>query len=95
MSIDRIRHAGLREKVMSADKAAQFIQNGMMLAITGFTGAGYPKALPTAIANKAKDAHGKGEKFSVGMVTGASTAPECDGVLAEGKSVAFSFTISV
>lgn len=89
MSIDRIRHAGLREKVMSADKAAQFIQNGMMLAITGFTGAGYPKALPTAIANKAKDAHGKGEKFSVGMVTGASTAPECDGVLAEAKALHF------
>ena len=74
---------------MSADKAAQFIQNGMMLAITGFTGAGYPKALPTAIANKAKDAHGKGEKFSVGMVTGASTAPECDGVLAEAKALHF------
>ncbi len=89
MSIDRIRHAGLREKVMSADKAAQFIQNGMMLAITGFTGAGHPKALPTAIANKAKDAHGKGEKFSVGMVTGASTAPECDGVLAEAKALHF------
>ena len=89
MSIDRIRHAGLREKVMSADKAAQFIQNGMMLAITGFTGAGYPKALPTAIANKAKDAHGKGEEFSVGMVTGASTAPECDGVLAEAKALHF------
>ena len=89
MSIDRIRHAGLREKVMTADEAAQFIQNGMMLAVTGFTGAGYPKAMPTAIANKAKDAHAKGEKFSVGMVTGASTAPECDGVLAEAKALHF------
>ncbi|WP_114800679.1 acetyl-CoA hydrolase/transferase family protein [Moraxella canis] len=89
MSIDRIKHAGLREKVMSADEAAQFVQNGMMLAITGFTGAGYPKALPTAIANKAKAAHEKGEKFTVGMVTGASTAPECDGVLAEAKALHF------
>ncbi|MDO4895846.1 MAG: acetyl-CoA hydrolase/transferase family protein [Moraxella sp.] len=89
MSIDRIRHAGLREKVMTADEAVQFIQNGMMLAITGFTGAGYPKALPTAIANKAKSAHAKGEKFSVGMVTGASTAPECDGVLAEANALHF------
>ena len=51
MSIDRIRHAGLREKVMSADKAAQFIQNGMMLAITGFTGQATqkPYQLPSLI----------------------------------------------
>ncbi|TWV81605.1 acetyl-CoA hydrolase/transferase family protein [Moraxella sp. VT-16-12] len=89
MSIDRIRHAGLRDKVMSAEQAAEFVKNGMMLAITGFTGAGYPKALPTAIANKAKDLHAKGEKFSIGMVTGASTAPECDGVLAEAKALHF------
>lgn len=89
MSIDRIRHAGLREKVMSADQAAEFVKDGMMLAITGFTGAGYPKALPTAIANKAKAAHAKGDKFSIGMVTGASTAPECDGVLAEANAVHF------
>ncbi|OOR91050.1 propionyl-CoA--succinate CoA transferase [Moraxella caviae] len=89
MSIDRIRHAGLREKVMSAEAAAEFVKNGMNLAITGFTGAGYPKALPTAIANKAKALHAQGEKFSIGMVTGASTAPECDGVLAEANAVHF------
>lgn len=89
MSLDRIRNANLHEKVMSADKAAEFIKDGMNLAITGFTGAGYPKALPTAIANKAKEAHAKGESFSIGMVTGASTAPECDGVLAEANAVHF------
>ncbi|WP_323843019.1 acetyl-CoA hydrolase/transferase family protein [Moraxella sp. Pampa] len=89
MSLDRIRHAGLREKVMSAEQAAEFVKNGMNLAITGFTGAGYPKALPAAIANKAKAAHAKGEAFSIGMVTGASTAPECDGVLAEANAVHF------
>ncbi|WII95860.1 acetyl-CoA hydrolase/transferase family protein [Moraxella haemolytica] len=89
MSIERIRNTSLREKVMSAEQAAEFVKDGMNLAITGFTGAGYPKALPTAIANKAKDAHAKGEKFSIGMVTGASTAPECDGVLAEANAVHF------
>ena len=89
MSIERIRHAGLRDKVMSAEQAAEFVKDGMNLAITGFTGAGYPKALPTAIANRAKTAHDRGESFSVGMVTGASTAPECDGVLAEAGAVHF------
>ncbi len=86
---ERIRHEGLRSKIMSAEQAAEFVKDGMMLAITGFTGAGYPKALPTAIANKAKAAHAKGETFSIGMVTGASTAPECDGVLAEANAVHF------
>ncbi len=89
MSLDRIRNASLRDKVMSAEQAAEFVKNGMNLAITGFTGAGYPKALPTAIANKAKAAHERGEAFSIGMVTGASTAPECDGVLAEANAVHF------
>lgn len=89
MSLDRIRNAALHSKVMSAEQAAEFVKDGMNLAITGFTGAGYPKALPTAIANKAKAAHAKGETFSIGMVTGASTAPECDGVLAEANAVHF------
>lgn len=88
-ALERIKHEGLRSKVMSAEQAADFVKNGMMLAITGFTGAGYPKALPTAIANKAKALHAQGENFSIGMVTGASTAPECDGVLAEAKAVHF------
>lgn len=89
MSIDRIRHAGLRDKVMSADEAAGFIQDNMLVGISGFTGAGYPKALPTAIANKAKNEHAKGNSFGIRMVTGASTAPECDGVLAEANAVRF------
>ena len=38
MSIDRIRHAGLREKVMSADQAAEFVKDGMMLAIRLYRG---------------------------------------------------------
>lgn len=89
MSIERIRNEALRQKVMSAEAAAEFVKDGMNLAITGFTGAGYPKALPTAIAEKAKAAHARGESFGIGMVTGASTAPECDGVLAEANAIKF------
>ncbi|MDO5356181.1 MAG: acetyl-CoA hydrolase/transferase family protein [Conchiformibius sp.] len=86
---ERVRHAGLRDKIMPAEQAAEFIQNGMTVAMSGFTGAGYPKALPTAIAEKAKAAHGRGEAFAIGVVTGASTAPECDGVLAAANCVSF------
>lgn len=80
---DRIAHAGLRGKVMSADEAAQFINHGDSIGISGFTGAAYPKALPTALANRGKELHAAGKEFKVNIYTGASTAPDCDGVMAE------------
>ena len=57
---DRIANAQLRSKVMTADEAAQFVNHGDKVGISGFTGAGYPKVLPTAIAERAKEAHAKG-----------------------------------
>lgn len=89
MSIERIKHLGLREKVMTAEQAAEFVGHDMLVGISGFTGAGYPKALPTAIANRAKAHHVEGKEFAIRMVTGASTAPECDGVLAEASALSF------
>ena len=85
----RVLHPLFREKIMSAQQAAQWIQDGMTLGVSGFTGAGYPKALPTAIAEKAKAEHAAGKPFAVRIITGASTAPECDGVLAEANAISF------
>jgi len=84
---DRIRHAGLREKRMSADHAAALIQPGMTVAMSGFTGAGYPKAVPQALATHIEQAHARGEDFRVKVMTGASTAPELDGVLARAQGI--------
>ncbi len=89
MSLERIGLASLHDKVCSAEQAATFVKDGMTVGISGFTGAGYPKALPTAIANQAKQAHARGETFAINMITGASTAPECDGVLAEANCINF------
>ena len=50
LALERIRHTALREKIMTATEAAEFVQDGMLVGMSGFTGAGYPKALPTAIA---------------------------------------------
>ena len=86
---DRIDSAQLRDKVMTAEEAAQFVNHGDKVGISGFTGAGYPKALPGAIAEKAKAAHEKGQDFSIDLFTGASTAPECDGVLAEANALRY------
>ncbi|AGF73352.1 acetyl-CoA hydrolase/transferase family protein [Corynebacterium halotolerans] len=84
---DRIANSELRSKLMSADEAAQFINNGDTVGMSGFTGAAYPKALPTAIADKAKEFHSKGDEFKINVLTGASTAPDCDGVLAEADAI--------
>ncbi len=79
----RIAHPGLKAKVMSADDAAGFINNGDLIGFSGFTGAGYPKAVPGALAKRLTEAKERGEEFRVSVLTGASTAPELDGVLAE------------
>ncbi|WP_203568127.1 acetyl-CoA hydrolase/transferase family protein [Aestuariimicrobium ganziense] len=85
--MSRIAHEGFRSKVMSAEEAASFVKDGMSVGFSGFTGAGYPKAVPVAIAHQAKEAHAKGEPFKIGVWTGASTAPELDGALAEADAV--------
>ncbi|WP_205754544.1 acetyl-CoA hydrolase/transferase family protein [Arthrobacter sp. CAU 1506] len=80
---DRIRNARMLERVMSAEQAAELIKPGMTVAMSGFTGAGYPKAVPQALAERMETAHAAGEQFKIRVMTGASTAPELDGVLAK------------
>ncbi|HEX5513861.1 MAG TPA: acetyl-CoA hydrolase/transferase family protein [Gammaproteobacteria bacterium] len=80
---DRIQHLELRQRRMSAGDAAALIKPGMTVAMSGFTGAGYPKAVPQALAARMEQAIGMGEPFRIRVLTGASTAPELDGVLAK------------
>lgn len=79
---DRIANEALRQKVMSADDAASLIHDGDQIGFGGFTGSGYPKEFPPALAKRITAAHEKGEHFTVNAFTGASTAPELDGALA-------------
>ncbi|MCK9983882.1 MAG: succinyl-CoA:acetate CoA-transferase [Azoarcus sp.] len=79
---NRIHCAALRSKVMSANEAASLIQSGMNVGMSGFTGAGYPKAVPSALAKRIMDANVNGKRFKIGVWTGASTAPDLDGALA-------------
>ena len=80
--LSHIRYRGLADKVMSAEEAAALIEPGSNVGMSGFTGAGYPKAVPTALARRITEASARGERFRVGVWTGASTAPELDGALA-------------
>ena len=83
LAAGRIQHAGLRAKLMTAEQAAALIQPGWNVGMSGFTGAGYPKAVPLALAHHIEAAHARGDKFRIGLWTGASTAPELDGALAK------------
>ncbi|WP_297503324.1 acetyl-CoA hydrolase/transferase family protein [Pseudonocardia sp.] len=83
----RIANRDLRRKVMSAEAAAALIPAGSNVGMSGFTGAGYPKAVPLALARRIAEANAAGTRFRVGVWTGASTAPELDGALAEADGI--------
>ncbi|WP_019145471.1 acetyl-CoA hydrolase/transferase family protein [Aeromicrobium massiliense] len=83
----RVLSPQLQQRITTAEQAATFVRHGDNVGMSGFTGAGYPKALPAALAARMTQAHGRGEDFRIGLWTGASTAPDADGVLAEAHGV--------
>ena len=85
----RIGCERLKSKIMSAADAAAFIESGSTVAMSGFTGSGYPKAVPLVLASRIEAAHAAGGKFQVRVWTGASTGPELDGALAKADGVEF------
>ncbi len=78
----RVRNKALREKITYATDAAELIKNGYKVGMSGFTGSGYPKLVPQALAEHILREHSKGGKFRISVMTGASTSSELDGVLA-------------
>ncbi len=68
-------------KKCSAEDAAAMIQDGDILGVSGFTLAGYPKAVPLALAARAEKLHATGTPFQVTLYAGASTGDSCDGAL--------------
>nr|WP_208596680.1 acetyl-CoA hydrolase/transferase family protein [Halanaerobium congolense] len=82
--MERIKNDQLKEKVMEAEKAAKIIEDGMNVVTSGFTPAGYPKAVPLALAERIE----KGEKLKINLFTGASVGDELDGILSRKGAVA-------
>jgi succinyl-CoA:acetate CoA-transferase len=72
----------LDDRVMTAEQAAAFIAPGAHVGMSGFTGAGYPKAVPAALVDRMSEAKQRDKRFTVSVWTGASTAPDLDGALA-------------
>lgn len=80
--VKRIGISSLVSKVMSAEEAAAFIQNGAIVGMSGFTRAGDAKVVPLALAERAKN-----EKLKIDVYTGASLGPEVDQVLAQAGGI--------
>ncbi|MFZ1919845.1 MAG: acetyl-CoA hydrolase/transferase family protein [Terriglobales bacterium] len=81
-STTRVLNSDLSSKIMSAAEAAALIHSGDQIGMSGFTGSGYPKAVPLELAHRIAEATFRGQKFQVSVFTGASTGPELDGALA-------------
>ena len=74
---------------MTAAEAASLIKDGEIIALSGFTPAGSPKAVTAELARQAEEKHARGEHFQVGIITGASTGDSCDGVLTRAHAIHF------
>ena len=79
---------------LTADEAALMIQHGQTLGCSGFTAAGALKSIPLAVAERARAEHQADRPFTVGLLTGASTGPSCDGALAAAEAIHFRAPIS-
>ncbi|WP_043150855.1 acetyl-CoA hydrolase/transferase family protein [Sphingobium sp. Ant17] len=89
MTQRHVHNEKLKSRIMDADAAAALITNGMTIGMSGFTGSGYPKAVPMALARRIEASHAAGDPFRCRVWTGASTGPELDGALAKADGIEF------
>ncbi len=81
--LDRIQNESLKDRVVTAEEAASWIEDGMTLGLSGFTLSGDAKAVPAALVERAK----KGDKVKVNVYTGASLGSDTDQNMAENDLV--------
>lgn len=73
--------------VISAQEAAELVNNGDNVGFSGFTASGTPKVVPVAIAEKARKEHSEGKPFKINAFTGASTNDYIDGELTRAEAL--------
>lgn len=73
--------------IITAEEAAEMIQNGDTLGFSGFTYSGIPKVVPGAVAAKARREHEAGREYKVSVFTGASTGDIVDGELSRAQAL--------
>lgn len=84
---DRIRNKAYISRVTTAEEAAKLIHPDDIVAVSGFTPAGYPKAVPLALAKRIGREH-----FQITLYAGASIGDEIDGALARVHGISRRFS---
>jgi succinyl-CoA:acetate CoA-transferase len=74
----RLRNPELFKKIVTPEKAAELILDGMNVGVAGFTPSGYPKKTTLALAEAIKN----GKKCRINIWSGASVGPEIEEALA-------------
>ncbi|MBB3593483.1 acetyl-CoA hydrolase/succinyl-CoA:acetate CoA-transferase [Rhizobium sp. BK529] len=80
---DRLRNPELWDRIVNADDAAALIHDGMTVGMSGFTRAGEAKAVPLALAERARR-----DPLKITLITGASLGNNLDKTLVEAHAVA-------
>ncbi len=75
--------------IITAEEAASHVQNGAMVALSGFANAGTAKAVPRAIAKRAREIHAAGKAFQIRLVSGSSSGNDIDEELAQADAVSW------
>ncbi|HET7314653.1 succinate CoA transferase [Salinisphaera sp.] len=83
MTDQRCRLPGWQDRQMTAQEAAELIQDGMTVGMSGFTLAGEAKEVPVALAQRAAD-----EPLSITLMTGASLGNDIDARLTDAGVIA-------
>ena len=66
--MSRISCPVLSAKIATAEESMRYIHHGDNVGFSGFTGAGYPKAVPGALAGLGGEAeHAAGREFQIGL----------------------------
>lgn len=74
----RLRNPELFKKIVTPERAAELITDGMNVGVSGFTPSGYPKKTTMALAQAIKE----GKKCRINIWSGASVGPEIEETLA-------------
>ncbi len=85
MTEDRIRCERLKQKLMTAEEAALLIEDGMTVAVSGFSPSGNPKAVPLALAEQVRSGR---RRVRLELLSGASTGDEIDSAWGENGIIA-------
>ena len=80
--LERIRLLALQDKVVPVEKALQLIQDGDVIGLSGFGGAGEAKTVPLALAEYARQ-----HPIRINLATGASLGNRIDGKLNEANVI--------